>query len=309
MMNTRLVASFARLTGATAAARSVAVLAVLTILAACSAGPAPTADDPVAGTEQSMSAERNAVNAGCGTNTTGPLSCPMIPGQTTYTREVNLVNTSGVPYEVIMVNAWRADTTGYTEYCANLWYPGDPNLHPPGQVVPGHGEVGCVQAWPGQQFDNSMRWNGYTSTLLVPPGASFSVGGWTVRYEGMQFTVLAAAQAGNAASWRQPQRDFQRACNGGEQYSPWEPWRNNLGRAAYVNTVQIYSEAGLDNGCLYAYASDGRTLQWQHCGLTVPGGIYAVHKYVEAGGYLVGQGNAHCASGGTWDWVAYSAVE
>jgi hypothetical protein len=243
--------------------------------------------------------------------------CPLRSGVFSYVQPAGshlvLENSSGQP---LQINEIKASAPGaqpvLSEFCAFL------DTFEIRQTQPGKGEVGCVHKLPKEDYP-ILRWAaGSSSTALaVLPGSRlvihFNNDLTTAQHT---YTVSVSPQKSGIISYRSPRTDEINLCNGKEQSTSWEPWKNSserplalIGATVYANANGVEKKTAVQAACLYILDVRGN-VRWSNCkGVEKRGTVNFPAQQVLPGEFLVGQAVHKCERGEAWDWAGYLHVQ
>ena len=221
------------------------------------------------------------------------------------------------------VTADERGDSNWSEFCVNIGlqsmgdFRGDRSISDfPGQRRMGRGEVGCVVKAKGYTLFDPLHWdNGYGTGLSVAPGEKVLIGkNGSANSSAIDYVVNFSSQTvGGLVSIRQPRLDpFEIPCNDEDQFSGWEPWKNESGKTIVLTGVRTYAASGpesksVDTACLAILASDGG-VRLNQCDARFTSGqhtLFASAIRVLPGETLVARAKHRCSKGKSWNWAAY----
>jgi len=272
-----------------------------------------------------VSNARAAINPSC-TLSGNHYDCPLLNGQNDYravfsvlkpylVENIQIHNQTSTTYQLDWVMGNSTDSN-WGEFSVYL------DLFATRQDSPGIGEVASrdwdplVKVLVGVSWDPAFVGRG----LIVTPGqtiilhnnadAMLQAG---LKTSTINYRVSFRPLVNGVRSFRQPRVDAPIACNGGNQWTVWNPWRNTSGQVWRTDGATIYAVApsgthAVDAACVYVLNTSG-AVRWSHCtGVKQRGLVSFPQQTIQPNEYLVAQARHRCNAPGVWDWAAFVHV-
>lgn len=253
--------------------------------------------------------------------------CPLLVGQNGYqavfdrnkpylVENIRIHNNTSNWYQLNSVTGGSSDPY-WGEFSVYL------DLFETRQINPGVGEVAARDWDPFVKSLQLIMWDGnfLGRGLAVPPGSTVFLhnnadamlnAGVDVSY--ISYGVNFQPMTKGVESFRQPRVDLPMTCNGANQWTVWNPWRNTSGSAWKMDGATIYSVVPsgnhtVDAACIYVLNTSGQ-VRWSFCqsGVRQRGMVGFSQQTIQPNEYIAAQARHRCNAPGVWDWAAFIHV-